>query len=80
MRVYFRQYLAERPESQHRGIRDKVRTKSRDRVPRSCRALLPMGRATFVPDARVQGPQAQGIALETILAETRQNREWFSAK
>ena len=53
---------------------------SHDRAPKSCRALLPAARAIFVLGARVRDHQAQDIALETVLAETRRNREWFSAK
>src|SRR6202140_253391 len=80
MPVYFRRYLAGRREFQHRGRRGEVPTMSHDRAPKSCRALLPAVRAIFVLDGRVWDHQAQDIPLETILAETRRNREWFSAK
>src|SRR5579864_4485112 len=46
----------------------------------SCQALHPAVQAIFVLDGRVWDHQAQDIALETILVETRQNRGWFSAK
>src|ERR1700674_210451 len=80
MPVYFRRCLAGRRECQRRDIRAGAPTMSRDRATKSCRALLPAVRAIFVLDGRVWDHQAQDIALETILAETRQNREWFSAK
>jgi hypothetical protein len=48
--------------------------------PKSCRALPPAVRAIFVLDGRGWDHQEQDIALGTILAGTRRNREWFSAK
>src|SRR5580693_1632427 len=80
MLVYFRRCLAGRRECQHRDIRAGAPTMSRDRAPKSCQALLPAARAIFVLDGRVWDHQVQDIALETILSETRRNREWFSAR
>src|SRR6185312_4341993 len=75
MLAYFRRCLAGRRECQLQDIRAEAPTMYHDRVPKSCRALLPAVRAIFALDGRDWDHQAQDIALEIILAETRRNRE-----